>query len=82
MPGSVTTHQARNTNSRASASIVPHSGSGGCAPRPRKPSAAASRIAVEMPSVACTISGATQFGNTSLNINRIRPAPATLAAVT
>ena len=35
--------------SRASASMVPHSGVGGCAPRPRKPSAAASRMALEKP---------------------------------
>ncbi len=32
----MTTHQARSTNSRASASMVPHSGVGGCAPRPRE----------------------------------------------
>ena len=38
---------ARRMNSRASASIVPHSGVGGCAPMPRKPSAAASRMALE-----------------------------------
>ena len=30
-PGKVTTHQARSTNSRASASMVPHSGVGGWA---------------------------------------------------
>jgi hypothetical protein len=69
-PGKVTTHQARSTNSRASASMVPHSGDGGCAPRPRKPSAAASRMAVDTPRVACTISGAAQLGSTSLNISR------------
>src|SRR5690606_8787415 len=60
-PGKVTTHQARMMNSRASASIVPHSGVGGCAPSPRKPSAAASRMAVENDSVACTVSGARQL---------------------
>ena len=81
-PGKVTTHQARSTNSRASASIVPHSGDGGCAPRPRKPSAAASRMAVETPSEACTISGAAQLGSTSLNIRRSVPAPLMRAAVT
>src|SRR3546814_17443446 len=46
-PGKVTTHHARVMNSRASASMAPHSGVGGCAPWPRKPSAAASRIAVD-----------------------------------
>ena len=35
-----------------------------------------------MPSDACTISGAAQFGSTSLNISRSVPAPATRAAVT
>src|SRR5262249_3551052 len=81
-PGNVTTHQARDTNSRASASIVPHSGNGGCAPSPRNPSDAASRMAVDTPSVAWTISGAVQFGSTSLNIRRSVPAPETRAAVT
>ena len=61
-PGIVTTHQALVMNSRASASMVPHSGVGGCAPMPRKPSAAASRMAFEKLSVACTISGPRQFG--------------------
>ena len=37
---------------------------------------AASRIAVEKPSVACTISGAAQFGRIVLNISRSVPAPA------
>ena len=62
--------------------MVPHSGEGGCAPRPRKPSAAASRMAVDTPSDACTISGAVQFGKISLNISRKRPAPLMRAAVT
>ena len=81
-PGNVTTHHARSTNSRASASIVPHSDAGGCAPRPRKPSAAASRIAVDTPSDACTISGAAQLGSTSESMRRRRPAPDAFAAVT
>ena len=51
-------------NSRESASIVPHSGVGGCAPRPRKPRPAASRMASETPSAAWTISGARQLGRT------------------
>src|SRR6185295_2085188 len=50
-PGNVTTHHARRMNSRAVASMVPHSGVGGCAPRPRKPRAAAPRIASEKQSV-------------------------------
>src|SRR5690606_16339812 len=67
-PGSVTTRQARRMNSRASASMVPHSGVGGCAAIPRKPRAAASRIALEKESVACTISGAMQLGRMVLNM--------------
>src|SRR5690606_631004 len=81
-PGNVTTHQARMMNSRASASIVPHSGVGGCAPMPRKPRAAASRMALEKDRVAWTMSGAVQFGRMVLNIRRNLLAPATLAAVT
>ena len=81
-PGSVTTHHALWMNSSALASIEPHSGVGGCAPRPRKPSAAASRIADEKPSVAWTISGAAQFGSTVSNISRAVPAPARRDACT
>ena len=77
-PGNVTTHQARRMNSRAVASMVPHSGVGGWAPMPRKPSAAASRMALEKDSVACTISGARQFGRIVLHHQPTWPAPATL----
>ena len=69
-------------NSRESASIEPHSGVGGCAPRPRKPSAAASRMALDTPSAACTISGARQFGSTVEAASLSGPTPATRAAVT
>ncbi|MCY1188793.1 hypothetical protein D9M73_299530 [compost metagenome] len=62
--------------------MVPHSGVGGCTPRPRKPRAAASRMAEEKLKVACTIRGAMQLGNTVMNIRRGRPAPARRAAVT
>ena len=61
-PGSHHPPGPERMNSRASASIVPHSGVGGWAPMPRKPSAAASRMALETQSVACTMSGARQFG--------------------
>src|SRR5690606_31109941 len=81
-PGKVTTHQARRMNWRDSASMVPHSGVGGWAPRPRKPSAAASRMALEKLSVACTIKGARQLGRMVLNISRKWLAPATRAEVT
>ena len=39
-------------------------------------------MALEKPRVACTISGAQQFGNTVLNIRRKVPAPLTRLAVT
>ena len=65
---------------REAASIVPHSGVGGCAPKPRKPSAAASSTAVEKPSVPCTITGARQLGSTVSNIRRAWLAPATCEA--
>src|ERR1700690_1053466 len=81
-PGKVTTHHALWMNSSALASIEPHSGVGGCAPRPRNPSAAASRIALEKPSVACTIRGAAQFGSTQSNMMRNVPAPALRDALT
>ena len=81
-PGSVTSQGLERMNSRASASIVPHSAVGGCAPRPRNPSAAASRIASETPSAACTINGAMQLGSTVTNISRHGPTPATRAAIT
>ena len=68
--------------SRVSASIAPHSGVGGCAPRPRKPRPAASRMASESPSAACTMSGARQFGSTVTVIRRNFLTPETLAAVT
>ncbi len=67
-PGNVTTHQARSINSRDSANIVPHSGVGGCAPIPKKPSAAASRIAFENDRVAYTVTGPRQLGKTVLVI--------------
>ncbi|MOA38650.1 hypothetical protein D3C78_1603570 [compost metagenome] len=41
---------------------MPHSGVGGCAPRPKKLKPAVSRIAVPMPKVACTVIGVRQLG--------------------
>ena len=62
--------------------MLPHSANGGCTPSPRKPNAAVSRMAELKDSVALTISGARQLGNTALNINRAVLAPATRLAVT
>ncbi|MCY1549512.1 hypothetical protein D9M68_856810 [compost metagenome] len=62
--------------------MVPHSGSGGCTPSPRNPSAAISRMAAEKLMVACTISGAVQLGSTVTNMSRSVRAPDRRAAVT
>jgi len=62
--------------------MAPHSGVGGWAPIPRNPKAAASRIAVENPRVAWTITGAMQLGRITKNISRMGPAPLTREAVT
>ena len=45
-PGNVAIHHASLMKSRPSASIAPHSGVGGCAPKPRKLRAAAHKMAV------------------------------------
>ena len=55
-------HGARNSSLRPRPSMSPHSAAGGCTPRPKKPSAAASRMAVEMPSVARTMMDGSTFG--------------------
>ena len=51
-PGKRLTHQARLSVSRPSESMMPHSGVGGLAPRPRKLSPAAVRMAEATPHVA------------------------------
>ena len=55
MPGAVAYHQACGRYSRLSATMRPHSGVGGGAPRPRKPSAAATRMVPPMPIVVRTM---------------------------
>ena len=67
---------------RDSANMVPSSGVGGCAPIPKKPKAASSKIALEIPIVIWTISGAKQLGKITINIKRNTPAPATRLATT
>src|SRR5882672_3801842 len=54
-PGMVGTHHASRMKRRLVAIIVPHSGAGGCAPRPRKPRPAAVRMMPDMSSVTRTI---------------------------
>ena len=62
-PGKQKTHQAPLVKYLyESASIAPHSGVGGCAPSPRKPSAAASRMAKAIASVVGTINGGRLLG--------------------
>ncbi len=50
-PGASNVHGANWMKSRASANIFPHSAVGGCAPSPKNPNAAASKIAVPNPNV-------------------------------
>src|ERR1019366_10460593 len=54
-PGIIGTHHCSRMKRRAVAIIEPHSGDGGCAPMPRKPSAAAVRMIELMSSVTRTI---------------------------
>src|SRR5258705_6902483 len=61
-PGAIETHGATRSRSRPSATIAPHDGVGGCAPRPMNDSAASAMIAPPMPRVAATITGAITLG--------------------
>ena len=54
--------------------MAPHSGAGGFAPSPMKPSEATARIARPISMLALTISGETQFGR--MWRSRIQPCPA------
>src|SRR5262245_52149923 len=62
-----------------SATIEPHSGSGGCAPSPRNESPASSRIAPARSSVASTSTGPATFGATSRNSVRRADEPSSRA---
>ena len=62
MPALIAGHGFWSRYERASASIEPQSGSGGCCPRPRKDSAAMSRIAYARSIVDWTTTAATRFG--------------------
>jgi hypothetical protein len=67
---------------RASASITPHDGVGGCTPNPRKLKVASVRIAVETESEVRMISGAATFGNRWRRMIRQEETPTTRAAST
>ena len=82
MPGKIMSHGARNSSLRPRPSMSPHSAAGGCTPRPKKPSAAASRMAVEMPRVARTMMDGSTFGSTWRKMMAALESPTTRAAAT
>jgi hypothetical protein len=81
-PGQVTSQGARSTWSRAEDNMLPHSGMGGCTPKPKNPRVAASRMAEEKLKVAPTKSGAAQLGKTARHIKRKSLAPTMRLALT
>ena len=81
-PGNIMSQGARNSSLRPRPSMSPHSAAGGCTPKPRKPRAAASRMAVEMPSVARTMMDGSTLGSTCLNTILKLESPMTRAAAT
>ena len=74
-PGMVATHQWSRMNLRPAEIIAPHSGSGGWAPMPRKPSPAAVRITPAMSSVIRMMIEERQSGQIWPMMIRIAPAP-------
>src|SRR6185503_3428637 len=82
VPGMAISQNEKNMKFLASAIISPHDGSGGCTPRPRKESAASSRIAEPDSTVATTIRCGKTLGRISPASTRSRPAPAASAAAT
>ena len=62
--GAAISHQPRDTSVRASLTISPSDGSGGCVPRPRKLSADSVRIAHDRARATCTTIGAVTLGST------------------
>ena len=63
-PGIVATHHWSRMNVRPREIIAPHSGSGGCAPRPRKPSPAAVKMIPAISNVTRTIIEEVHSGST------------------
>src|SRR5262249_455645 len=61
-PGMVATHHWSSSTWRPEETIAPHSGAGGCAPRPRKPSPAAVRMMPAMSRVSRMITLGRQSG--------------------
>ena len=69
-------------NPRPSESIAPHSGVGGCAPKPRNDRDAPTMIAVATPRVDTTTSGARMFGKMWRDMIWRCPTPITREAST
>ncbi len=81
-PGKIIRWGAVKILERSAASIAPHSGVGGVAPRPRKPSAAASRMTVAIPRVPRTTRGVRAFGMTLVTSTLQEEAPRAREAAT
>jgi hypothetical protein len=79
-PGVVEIHQPACSHCCPSLMMLPQLASGGRTPKPRKLSAASTRIVLPMSSVALTITGAMQLGSRCRNMMRARPKPSDLAA--
>src|SRR5258708_27560898 len=61
-PGMVATHHWSSSTCRPEETIAPHSGAGGCAPNPRKPSPAAVRVMPARSSVSRRVTLGRQSG--------------------
>src|SRR5260221_469918 len=80
MPGIAATHHWSSMYLRPAAIIAPHSGAGGCAPRPRKPNPAAMRMTPAMSRLTRTITEARHSGMMCRATMRPGEAPARRAA--
>src|SRR5690554_641245 len=79
-PGMVATHHWSRMKVRPREIIAPHSGNGGCAPSPRKPSPAAVRITPAISSVTRMIIEEVHSGSTCPTITRSGEAPCNCTA--
>ena len=79
-PGAAATHHWSSTYSRPLAISAPHSGIGGCAPKPRKPRPAAVKIMPAMSSVTRTITDDRHSGMMCRSTMRHGDAPSSCTA--
>src|SRR5262245_45374816 len=79
-PGMVATHHWSSSTCRPEETIAPHSGAGGCAPRPRKPSPAAVRMMPAMSRVSRMITLGRQSGTIWVAMMRSGEAPCSSTA--